>query len=705
MLGARTKQIYSYGKRNQRIVNVSEDTSRVSSIFDDLAPIPQLGRVASKMKGRENATLAMVSPVSPRVIRIHKKKRPSAIQSPILKKRTRVSQLIETEISKSRPKTAASPAKSKLSAILQQTPTRVPLTPYRDNVAGSPVIAGRVRVTAPKIAPSRLTPVSPFIDMDIIVLDDEGRTIHRERRTSRTDVEINPTNHTNQGQLKHKKLPKSDIQSPRPSKPRQLQLNADSQPTRAGRSQNKPEVIIPPAPYNTQDLKPQPEVLPTYNQDPIPTLPSPIARPRQLTPIRRGHRRLFEPPSPPSPTTPASELSFDFSDVLEFVPNLECHQELSGPYEFSAFIETFPYDPVVQSAEGPSSQEVRFRKIGEASYSEVFGIGDVVLKVIPLRNEAPVDSSANASKFRLNSKESDEQDEEDGPAPSDATDVRKEIIVTRAMGEVCDGFVKLLKTYIVRGRYPEVLLNLWDEYHATKGSESIRPDTFNVSQAYAIIVLPNGGSDLEAYNFVSPAKHGWKQACSIFWQVSKALAHAEQLVSFEHRDLHWGQILVKNMPMPFVTPLKPRSQNRISKPEVHQLPMDDMAHGVKATLIDLGLSRMDAGDGSGGERVHWTPFDAEVFMGEVSSSYILSASRPRALRKSQALKTSPSATSAVFTEQDCYNCLVDVESPPKGKTRRKPQIVAPATNSNFIPSCAGELVAYGIKRGWVKPMS
>lgn len=44
--------------------------------------------------------------------------------------------------------------------------------------------------------------------------------------------------------------------------------------------------------------------------------------------------------------------------------------------------------------------------------------------------------------------------------------------------------------------------------------------------------------------------------------------------------------------------------------------MDDRSHGVQATIIDLGLSRMDAGDGGDGERVHWTPFDDEVFMGE-----------------------------------------------------------------------------------------
>ena len=41
------------------------------------------------------------------------------------------------------------------------------------------------------------------------------------------------------------------------------------------------------------------------------------------------------------------------------------------------------------------------------------------------------------------------------------------------------GFVKLLKNYVVRGRYPEVLLQLWDEYNERKGSESIRPGEDN----------------------------------------------------------------------------------------------------------------------------------------------------------------------------------------------------------------------------------
>jgi hypothetical protein len=58
-----------------------------------------------------------------------------------------------------------------------------------------------------------------------------------------------------------------------------------------------------------------------------------------------------------------------------------------------------------------------------------------------------------------------------------------------------------------------------------------------VSQVYAIIVLPNGGPDLEAYTFSQPTKVGWRQACSLFWQIVRSLATAEDLVSFEVRYL------------------------------------------------------------------------------------------------------------------------------------------------------------------------
>lgn len=43
--------------------------------------------------------------------------------------------------------------------------------------------------------------------------------------------------------------------------------------------------------------------------------------------------------------------------------------------------------------------------------------------------------------------------------------------------------------------------------------------------------------------------------------------------------------------------------------------MDDNRFGVKVTIIDLGLSRMNAADAQG-SKIYWTPFDSEIFEGE-----------------------------------------------------------------------------------------
>ena len=56
----------------------------------------------------------------------------------------------------------------------------------------------------------------------------------------------------------------------------------------------------------------------------------------------------------------------------------------------------------------------------------MFGIGNVVLKVIPLRN--PEESELP----------------EDYPFLSEVEDVLKEITVTRTVGQKCDGFIKVL---------------------------------------------------------------------------------------------------------------------------------------------------------------------------------------------------------------------------------------------------------------------
>jgi len=613
LLGTRTKQINSYGKRNRRVVDATPDAdrstanSKLISIFDDLPPAPVWTSVASKMKKRDIITKQ--KPLSHKVVGLMKKRRLSPILSPVKMKSTaRVAQIISAE-----PCEPAVPADHGLKKtghmLIYDSPPRAPLSAFRLNMPGSPAVSQKLlaksRFASKKGMPSKLTkPFLPFVDMDIMVLDDEGRTVRKERKVPQAGVGANSA----------RQLPSKDVQAVESG---DLEPDTVSQPRRPKRNvarkqvilvsddseseeENSPlelairqhidaqmgsqitdlslqmskatlhsivEVVVPAASYriDRQEIassltlpSPPPKVpkqrspsrqslaislqkspitldsvveatvpperhrqrvvtspmiqpssslsqrnMPHFAQPPAltryPLVPSPILKTRQLTPIRGGrNKRLFDPPSPPSPTTPADfDFSMDFSDFSlespsqtqglyrsEFeVPKYlnplleECHQETCGPHNFSAFIESFPFDPII-SRGGNEDIDVRFRKIGEASYSEVFGIGDVVLKVIPLRDESEAG-------------ESFAPEEEDGPAPTDAKDVRKEIIVTRAMGEVYNGFVKLLKTYVVRGRYPEVLLQLWDEYNERKGSESVRPGRgdflrfFFANKAYA----------------------------------------------------------------------------------------------------------------------------------------------------------------------------------------------------------------------------
>ncbi|KAL6305804.1 hypothetical protein BKA93DRAFT_885484 [Sparassis latifolia] len=800
MLGARTKQVYAYGRRGHRIVNVTEDRGDIKTTI-------------TSHRASENETISSSSP-SPQPIPRHRKKPiiSSPIPSPQFKRKN-----APTPAAKKKKK--ASPKAANIRAAKISKSVRHPLGLFPANVPGSPAIAPNLRKKR-KALISRGTPFmpnSPFIDVDIVVLDAQGRRLSQERRVSRSDVQINklPALPLKAVKIKGTALPNVDIHDisnaeeivsiPKPPKrARAIVISSDESgsdddevtvaklhsfataqriqerairhtaPTAAGRARAKvisspssssspPETLmrIPErrplnrtvfavAPKVTAAALPAPAPdfihwTPSQGQPvfSIPVLPSPHAKLRQLTPIRYrpGRANIFPaPPSPPSPTTPTDfDLSLDFSELdlspaalsagvgsdvhtsapPEYLQPLlaECSQTM--PHEFSAFIEMFPFDPIVQT---PLAAKAHFQKIGEASYSEVFGIGDVVLKVIPLRDEV-----GHATKATMD-------DDVESPAPSDSKDVLKEVIVTRAMGEICTGFVKLLRTYVVRGKYPSLLLSLWDQYHEKKGSESVRPDSFTVSQVYAIIVLPNGGPDLEAFSFETASKTGWRQACSLFWQVARALAEAEDLVHFEHRDLHWGQILVKTLPAA-IRPARRAASKKLS--------MDHEGHGIQATVIDLGLARMNSsGDASD---VQWTPFDEEIFEGEGDYQFdvyrmmrahngnswedyrpltnvmwlhylagkLLRSKKLRAPSVSR--KSTLAPASAMFTEQECYECLVDVEEmlgrcfasskpPPAGRRgrRKTPAPVKVAMSDTAGPRSAAEVVQFGRGRGWVR---
>ena len=498
MLGTRTKQVFAYGRRGHRIVNISERREKDQPIDETCN--------AYNCKGLQQENTVILSPTRPRVQRRRKR---SSMQGD------------GTTSVQKKPSRAA-----KKHLCKADTRNRPPLTPVRLNSASPDHIP---RALVKKGKPSRLRaipctslkPQSPIVAMDIILMDEGGRTVSQERRLSHPDVQTNIT-HVSLGRnhfgVSRNTQPiiisdESDTDASRPRKHNCARRKSnfctvissgesetESETTLRVRCPEplghertgslRVEVVVPPAPYRiarefTRSVQinlalrekesPQVPKQRHIRRIPSPPIPHPFpgAKARPLTPIRRGSRgaifqRTFVTPSTPTEADLSLELArLDIADVTEggvqrwsqpsyLLPLLnECSQ--TSPFEFSAFIETFPFDPIVQSTD--SDEAIRFQKIGEASFSEVFGIGDVVLKVIPICNE----------------EELAYQDTAEMPALSDATDVLREIIVTREIGGMCKGFVKLLKTYVVRGRYPTLFLELWDEYNNRKGSESVRP--------------------------------------------------------------------------------------------------------------------------------------------------------------------------------------------------------------------------------------
>ncbi|KAI1796185.1 hypothetical protein LXA43DRAFT_988756 [Ganoderma leucocontextum] len=809
MLGSRTKHVFAYGRRGHRVVNAYDDYDRTSTHSD------------SSTTKRENEVLR------PHLSENGTKESPISIKSC---SSFQDGPLVPTK----KPKRSPKVVKVGATSAKPKPVSRYPLGSIAPNAPTSPAIPPAVRAkrrqTVAKASP--LIPQSPIVNVDIVVLDAQGRRVSQEHRTARIDVQANVL--ALAPSKKAKMLPRGAKSGMNKKKSEPIVISSESEedvplarPKRNAQKKAKPIVIsdseedsgsdfapekqtkdantttgevsfttprprrgakraqsnVVQSPSTTPSLspatpiaqppsKPQPttKILPTAARPAVPithnlTFPAQLARPqtlapflslpdldddepetgpsrsqpRKLTPIRaRPGRAVFPaPPSPPSPTTPSDfdfDVTFDFGQLalspravaevrlLEaaLVPSVpayvqplleECAQ--TTPHEFSAFIEMFPFDPIVR-LDDPQGRVMgvagppKFQKIGEASFSEVFGIGDVVLKIVPLRDEERRDLGAMAAM------------DVDGPPPSDAKDVLKEVIVTRAMGACCLGFVELLRTYVVRGKYPSLLLDLWDEYAERKGSESVRPDTLSVSQLYAIIVLPNGGPDLEAYTFSTPTKTGWRQACSVFWQVTRTLAEAEDLVSFEHRDLHWGQILIKNVPAKSTTRRKTRPS------------MDDPDHGVLVTVIDLGLSRMDSHDGDGAN-AHWTPFDEEIFEGEGDYQFdvyrmmrthnsdrwddfspltnvmwlhylVLKLLQSKRLRPPATSRKSTAAQPSVgFSERECYDCMKEVE----GVLRQcLAGVKAPVPRKKGRgevsgPKSAGELLGMAKARGWV----
>ncbi|XP_050785626.1 serine/threonine-protein kinase haspin [Gopherus flavomarginatus] len=206
-------------------------------------------------------------------------------------------------------------------------------------------------------------------------------------------------------------------------------------------------------------------------------------------------------------------------------------------------------------------------KIGEGVFGEVFQTnserGAVALKIIPVEGTE-----------RIN-----------GEAQKSFSEILPEMIISKELSLLSQevenrtvGFIDLYSVHCVQGSYPKHLLKAWDKYHELNGSENDRPNLFGEQQLFMVLEFEFGGSNLEnmrkQLNSVATAK-------SLLHQVTASLAVAEEGLHFEHRDLHWGNILVKK------TNLKELSYTLNGA--VYTIP----TKGIHVNIIDYTLSRME----------------------------------------------------------------------------------------------------------------
>lgn len=75
-------------------------------------------------------------------------------------------------------------------------------------------------------------------------------------------------------------------------------------------------------------------------------------------------------------------------------------------------------------------------------------------------------------------------------------------------------FSQVQNVKCVQGNYPDRLLDLWELYDETRGSENDSPQMFPKNQQYIVLELANGGEALESYVF-----NNAQQAYAMFKQV------------------------------------------------------------------------------------------------------------------------------------------------------------------------------------------
>ncbi|KIY92326.1 hypothetical protein MNEG_15636 [Monoraphidium neglectum] len=149
------------------------------------------------------------------------------------------------------------------------------------------------------------------------------------------------------------------------------------------------------------------------------------------------------------------------------------------------------------------------------------------------------------------------------------------------LDSVTSAFVRTCRVGVCRGKYPKALVKAWKAWDKAHTSENDALEGLPAGQLFCVLAMEEAGRDLEAYRISS-----FHQARSVLLQITLALAVGEEALGFEHRDLHWGNVLLRAAPS-LTTSCRLRGMD-----------VSVQTQGVLATLIDFTASRLQtpAGD-------------------------------------------------------------------------------------------------------------
>lgn len=206
-------------------------------------------------------------------------------------------------------------------------------------------------------------------------------------------------------------------------------------------------------------------------------------------------------------------------------------------------------------------------KIGEGTYGEAFKAGATVCKIVPIDGDLLVN----------------------GEVQKRSVELLEEVLLCWTLGtlrsqesdnqSICTSFIETKDVRVCQGAYDASLIKAWEDWDAKHGSENDNPKDFPEKQCYVMFVLADGGRDLESF-----VLQNYDEVRSLLVQVTAALAVAEVACEFEHRDLHWGNILLN------------RNGAETGEFTLRGRRMWAKTFGLSVSIIDFTLSRINTGE-------------------------------------------------------------------------------------------------------------